>query len=208
MFRNTYDNWKSSRPESPLAENYGASVNNAINTAKNAVQNASEDWSTFINKKFDYKIEYPSSVFVGCGKSGVSTEESSEVCFYIWQSPNEKGEAPTMYVSVKDSDFGSSKYKETLDLSLKDYADEIWQMNRDERSSNKKVSSLDKIKIAGRTGYKFTVTGSYRDETGTDKLNEEATVIFFSDKYDIKFAIVYPTARSVFTDMLDTLTLI
>ena len=196
------------KTESALSTRYGATVESAIDSGSVGKEANAPTLKTFTNTEFDYELKYPAEVIVDCGTKDVSTEEQSKVCLYISKPGVSKSNSLTMYIDVRDPNLFSTRYEDTMEKRLKDYADTIWQLNRDKKSNDKRVSTLDSIKVAGRSGYQFTTTYNYIMETGTKRVDEKTTVIFFDDSDRIKFNITYPTGEEIFENILDTLKLI
>jgi len=114
-----------------------------------------------------------------------------------------------MYVDVREPELFASRYKDTLNLSLKRYAEKVWERNKDEEESGgKRVTDIQEVGIAGRDGYQFTVTESYSTETDTESVDKKTRVIFIDNKEGVKLNIIFPSGDDTFEDILDTLTFI
>lgn len=201
----TFGSIKDNQDEASINTRYSASVGSAANNTNSNTEQSAPKTKTYSNEEFYYTLEYPEGVVVDCPKSGDSIDESSKICLYIKEDGVSRADSLKMYIDVRDPDLFSSRYEETMEQRLRDYAEEIWQMNRDERSSRKKVSTLTNTKVDGRTAYKFTTTYSYTMETGTTRIDDEWTIIFVDNSDRVKFNITYPTEEEVFEEILDTI---
>ena len=162
---------------------------------------------TYTNTKYGYSFKYPENVLLDCGDETLAKEP--KVCAYIWPSPDGPSHAPTMYVDVREPELFASRYKDTLNLSLKRYAEKVWERNKDEEESGgKRVTDIQEVGIAGRDGYQFTVTESYSTETDTESVDKKTRVIFIDNKEGVKLNIIFPSGDDTFEDILDTLTFI
>jgi len=187
-----------------LSTRYSASVQNSLDDEKTEEGSADEEeLFTYRNTGYDYSLEYPDGILIGCEKRGESIRESPVLCFYI-ASEGDEYDAPSLLVDVREPEFFSSRYEDELEQRLIDYAESVWELNRRNRSGGKETSGLTKIRVGGRTAYKFTTTKKYITETDTERLDDEAVIIFVDNRRGTKFNFVYPEREEVLEDILAT----
>ena len=201
---NTFKTAKENADAELTRYNSPIDVNRNTTETNNTNEENASGLKTFTNTEYDYSFKYPEEIFVSCSKAGTPTSEAPKICLYFWKTGDGPGEAPTMYIDVRDEDLFAERYEDTLELNLRDYADHIWQINKDGENSNKDVSDLKRIKIGGRNAYKFTTTYSLKTDTGSTRIEDELVVILVDTKDMVKLLITYPEDEDTLEDVLDT----
>jgi hypothetical protein len=176
--------------------NQQAQVNNGQNqTNQNPQQTNTTNWKVYSNTQYRYSFKYPNesswSVTIP-GPSNLSLEKSTEVVV-------SSGSNLVFYVDARDTSLISSqniapKMAQVWRLSLKDYAQKIWQDNKDSvKSSTKQVSNLEEINLDGKKAYRFILTESYvsDDIDGGYSLSGK-NVYVVAENNGVKLLIHYP----------------
>jgi len=83
---------------------------------------------------------------------------------------------------------------ETMKLPLKDFVQEIWRQNKEDKNpyiKNKEVGEISNTTVGGKIAYQFTLTDSYHDERGGYSL-EKKYLYHFVENNGLNFMIWFP----------------
>jgi len=159
------------------------------------------DWETLTNIKYNYKIKYPQNFIANCGAP--PAEYYSGVCIYDLDNP---GSSLTIDIRDPGEYFGGLTEKQlgTMNLPLNEYVDEIWQINKSEKSTDKQVSEIFEENIAGQKAYRFLLTGSIMTETGGSLIKDKHILIFTAHPAGFNVIFILPENPQVYLDILST----
>lgn len=152
------------------------------------------DWKSFTNSSYKYTFRYPPSGEVASGDMGATADKASNVSVFAKPASQD---SQWLSIEVKDPEGfnGLKECSEDMKLGLKEYAQRIWDRNKNDDNpniKNKTISPIQTVTFAGRTAYQFNLTVSYSDGCGGYLLDEETTYVFVDRSDGLKFQIYYP----------------
>jgi len=129
-------------------------------TTNQVKDNETADWKTYENTKYKYSLKYPNNYIVSANAPVSTVKETSDLSI---DGANNLWDSQLFNVEVRDLDF-YKKYNAPSDL--KSYVEKVWQMNKDDKVENKKVTNIVEKTIAGLKAYSFTTSYTYKSISG------------------------------------------
>ncbi|MDO8667628.1 MAG: type II secretion system protein [bacterium] len=96
---------------------------------------------------------------------------------------------------------------EAVKQPIDEYAQEIWQINKDDNNpniKNKFISNLLTTKVDGRDAFTFNIIGSFQWQTGGWQIEKERTFIFTANKLGTVFLINFLKDDKISQEILKT----
>lgn len=197
-----------------IYQNQSKSVTTPAEQTETSKVDEAGDWETFTNKKYGYSFKYPDGMSP-YSDVWVPAEESPliETIIFHKMTPEYQGpEYVQRLFSVEAHDpkvhYKGSPFLKTISLPLLQFAQEIWDINKNEegpteRRRIKKVGHLTETTLDNHRAFKFSLTATYGDARGGYVLDEEYTY-FLTEKGGIKYIIRFPSQGQIFKTMLST----
>jgi hypothetical protein len=158
-------------------------------------------WQTYTNERYEYSFRYPldreGHVQIP-GPSADELENSSSISFWNEPSGGFPYDNSSFHVELRNLPTQKNQITEEMfqvwGLPLKEYAQKIWQDNKDSALTRpaKQVGDLVEFKLDGQTAYKFSLTDSYvsDDIAGGYSLGVDRETLFIATAYkDNKYLI-------------------
>lgn len=147
------------------------------------------NWQTFTNTKYAYEIKYPKDFFIGCGER---TDDVPEECVEVFVY-NQNDPYMNLSISVRDPkafDTLTVEQIKTMNLSLHEYAEKIWRINKSNESKDQEaVSDFVETSLAGQKVYRFSVAGKEETELGWSIIDNRLVFVFM--KHQQGFNIIF-----------------
>lgn len=167
-----------------------------------------ENWKTYTNTRYGYQFQYPTEVSTE-GPGGGPIREAWRIFVRDPTPPADPGVlgAALFFADAFYSHQADELQFPALRLPLKEFAETIWQMNRDAKESSEEVREgigpLEAVTVDGKEAYQFTVTDSYVDGRSGYILTREHRYIFTA-REDIKYIIFFPTEEPMGQAILES----
>ncbi len=159
-----------------------------------------QGWLIFTNKKYKYTFKHPQGSSVGSNQFVTDGEDAFNVSLSGNQTSfNVEAQDPEMY-----SD--SPAIIRTMELPLKEFAQEIWRQNKKDTNpniKNKEVGQILQTTVGGEAAYQFALTGSYHDGRGGYILEKKYTYLFVENN-GLNFMIWLPADDSAARTILES----
>jgi len=159
-----------------------------------------QDWITFTNEKYNYSFKHPQDISVGGSQYATDPEDGFSVHLSSLKTHfNVEAQDPSLFSTSID---GPAIIK-TMELPLKEFAQEIWKLNEEDtnpNTKNKEVGQISQTLVDGKTAYQFTLTSSYNDERGGHVLDGKYNYVFVENNglnFMISLHVDDPTAGQI-----------
>jgi hypothetical protein len=173
------------------------------NTGKQSqnYEDLSAVWQVFNNTRYRFQLKYSGTSTASSNEMATAAERSSDLVVGPLAldilDPAAWSQTPD-YQTI---------YKQYMTEPTEDYAAAIQRMNAEDQNpnvQNKEVGDIETITVAGRTAYRFWVTGSFINERGGHLLEKKQYFLYFNSR-GITYAFSYSADdEALATTMLNT----